>query len=56
MLLGSAGATMVAGALYGALYLVSGRSLMPAIVSHALTDFVIEPWLILAALEGALRR
>lgn len=41
-------------ALYGGLYLVSGRSLMPAIASHALTDLVIEPWLILAALRGAL--
>jgi hypothetical protein len=54
-LLGSAGTTAVAGALYAGLYLVSGRSLMPAITSHALTDLVIEPWLILAALGGALR-
>jgi membrane protease YdiL (CAAX protease family) len=56
VLLGSSGATTVAGALYAALYLISGRSLMPAIASHALTDFVIEPWLILAALGGALGR
>jgi membrane protease YdiL (CAAX protease family) len=52
-LLGSAGTTAVAGALYAGLYLLSGRSLMPAIASHALTDVVIEPWLILAALGGA---
>jgi hypothetical protein len=32
------------------------RSLMPAIVSHALTDVVIEPWLILAALGGSVGR
>jgi membrane protease YdiL (CAAX protease family) len=56
VLLGSAGTTAVAGALYAVLYLVSRRSLMPAIASHALTDLVIEPWLILAALGGNLGR
>jgi len=56
VLLGSAGTTMMAGALYAGLYLVSRRSLMPAIASHGLTDLVIEPWLILAALGGALSR
>jgi len=56
VLLGTVGATTMAGALYGALYLVGRRSLMPAIVSHACTDFLIEPWLVLLALEGALGR
>jgi len=40
--------TSVAGLLYGAVYLLGGRSLMPVIAAHAATDMVIEPWLLLA--------
>jgi hypothetical protein len=32
-----------------------GRSLTPVIASHTITDMIIEPWLVLAALSGELR-
>lgn len=37
-------ATGVFGALSSLVYLISNQSLMPAIVSHAVIDFFIEPW------------
>ena len=44
--LGAAAATAIVGALYGLLYVWGGRSLAPLIVSHALTDCLIEPALL----------
>jgi membrane protease YdiL (CAAX protease family) len=38
--------TAIVGALYAALYVWGGRSLAPLIVSHALTDCLIEPALL----------
>jgi len=40
--------TAVAGFLYGVVYLLAGRSLLPVVAAHALTDMLIEPWLLLA--------
>lgn len=40
--------TGVAGFLYGAVYLLGGRSLLPVVAAHAFTDMLIEPWLLLA--------
>lgn len=48
--------TSVLGMLYAGIYLIGGRSLTPVIVSHAVTDMIIEPWLVLAALSGALQQ
>jgi uncharacterized protein len=56
MFLGSVIPTAVFGALYAGIYLISGRSLMPVIMAHAITDMLIEPWLLLAALSGTLRQ
>jgi membrane protease YdiL (CAAX protease family) len=52
-LLGAVGNTALLGLLYGAVVLLSRRSLAPAIVAHGITDFLVEPWLILSALRGA---
>jgi membrane protease YdiL (CAAX protease family) len=46
--------TAVFGALYAGIYLISKRSLMPVIMAHAITDMLIEPWLLLGALSGTL--
>ncbi len=51
---GAAVSTSLLGAVWAGLYLLSRRSLMPAIASHAAVDLLIEPWLLLAALTGAL--
>jgi hypothetical protein len=40
--------------LYAGIYLLGKRSLTPVIASHAITDVIIEPWLLLAALSKAL--
>jgi membrane protease YdiL (CAAX protease family) len=48
--------TAVFGMLYAGIYLLGGRSLTPVIVSHTITDMIIEPWLLLAALSGALQQ
>jgi CAAX protease family protein len=42
--------TAIFGAFYSVVYLLSRRSLMPVIASHAVVDFVIEPWLFMVAL------
>lgn len=44
--------TAVFGLLYGAVFLVSRRTLLPAIAAHGITDMLIEPWLVLSALAG----
>lgn len=46
--------TTALGALMGVTYLLAGRKLMPAMVFHAGINMVIEPWLVLAAVEGRL--
>ena len=35
-------------------YLLGKRSLTPVIAGHAITDVIIEPWLLLAAFSKAL--
>jgi uncharacterized protein len=55
LFLGTVIPTAVLGMLYAGIYLIGGRSLMPVIVSHVITDMIIEPWLVLAALSGTLR-
>lgn len=52
--LGPVISTTVLGMLYSVIYLVGKRSLTPVIVSHTITDVIIEPWLLLAALSKAL--
>jgi membrane protease YdiL (CAAX protease family) len=39
-------ATAALGAVYSLLYLWSGRSLMPVIAAHAITDLIIQPALL----------
>ncbi len=46
--------TAMLGALYGVVYLISRRSLWPAIAGHALGNLVIEPWLLLAGLSATI--
>jgi membrane protease YdiL (CAAX protease family) len=41
--------TGIFGLFFAAVYLLSRRSLMPAITCHGLIDFVIEPWLFMLA-------
>lgn len=43
--------TGIAGLLYGCVYVIGGRTLMPVIMAHAVTDMLIEPWLLLASLS-----
>jgi membrane protease YdiL (CAAX protease family) len=54
LVLGPVISTTVLGVLYAGIYLVGKRSLTPVIVSHTITDVIIEPWLLLAALSKAL--
>jgi membrane protease YdiL (CAAX protease family) len=42
--------TAVFGVFCSIVYLVSRRSLMPVIIGHIAIDFVIEPWLFIAAI------
>lgn len=51
-MLATFGATLVLGAALAVVYLVGSRSLTPVIVSHALVDMVIEPWLLLGFFTG----
>lgn len=51
-MMGTVAATAVLGLLLGAIYLASGRSLIPPLIAHATIDFVIEPWLLLYAITG----
>jgi hypothetical protein len=48
------GSTFLLGVGLALTYLVGNRSLTPAIISHALVDLVIEPWLLLGFFTGAL--
>jgi membrane protease YdiL (CAAX protease family) len=52
-LLAIVGFTFVLGVALAVTYLVGNRSLTPVIVSHALIDLVIEPWLLLGFFTGA---
>lgn len=53
-LLATFGATFLLGTALAITYLVGKRSLTPVIISHALVDLVIEPWLLLGFFTGAL--
>lgn len=46
-MLGPVVATMILGAMLAVVYLVSRRSLTPAIFAHGAIDVLIEPWLLL---------
>jgi membrane protease YdiL (CAAX protease family) len=50
--LGPVVATAILGAMMAVTYLISARSLMPAIFAHGLIDVLIEPWLLLYAVTG----
>lgn len=50
--IGAMMATAIVGAMLAGVYVLSRRSLMPAIFAHAVIDMIIEPWLILFALSG----
>lgn len=47
-------ATSVLGLAYAGIYLLSDRSLLPVVLSHATSNIVLEPWLALAAVQGNL--
>ena len=51
-MLATFGATLVLGTALAVVYLVGKRSLTPVIVSHALVDMIIEPWLLLGFFTG----
>lgn len=51
-IIGSVSATAILGAAYALAYLASRNSLMPVIAGHVITDILIEPWLLLAAMSG----
>lgn len=53
-LIGSVVATSILGLAFAIAYLASRRSLMPVIVGHLIMDVLIEPWLVLSALAGAM--
>jgi membrane protease YdiL (CAAX protease family) len=42
----AAGSTAAFGLVYGLLFLVSNRSVLPVVLSHAIVDFLIEPALL----------
>lgn len=44
--------TSALGLLLAVLYVASGRNVLPCIVAHILINLVIEPWLILCAVNG----
>jgi hypothetical protein len=54
--LATVASTAFIGACYAGIYLASGRSLLPVMTGHIVTDMLIEPWLTLASLSGALGR
>lgn len=53
MLAGAIIGTTVFGVFCSIVYLISQRSLMPVIIGHAAIDFIIEPWLFMAAIAMA---
>jgi membrane protease YdiL (CAAX protease family) len=46
--------TSVLGLVLAGVYIASGRRLLPAAVLHAAVNIVIEPWLVLGAIQGTL--
>lgn len=48
--------TTVLGFALAALYLLSGRNVFPCVAAHATINMVIEPWLMLAAVNGRWKR
>ena len=48
--------TSVLGTLLAIIYLVGGRNLGPCIFAHAITNLIIEPWLMLSSVSGKWRR
>jgi membrane protease YdiL (CAAX protease family) len=51
--LAAAGSTTAFGLVYGLLFLVSNRSVLPVVFSHAIVDFLIEPALFERLIGGA---
>ncbi|HYW53725.1 MAG TPA: CPBP family intramembrane glutamic endopeptidase [Dongiaceae bacterium] len=49
--LGVVGATTLLGAALAIVYLGAGRSVVPCVVAHAAINAVLEPWLVLTAVE-----
>lgn len=47
--------TSVLGACLAVLYLSGGRNVWPCVVAHVLINLVIEPWLLIAAVDGSWR-
>lgn len=52
-ILATFGFTFILGAALALTYLVGNRSLTPVILSHAIIDLIIEPWLLLGFFTGA---
>ena len=50
-LLGAFISTFLLGTLLGIVYLIGNRNVGPCIISHALINVIIEPWLLLAAIS-----
>ncbi|MFA9188658.1 CPBP family intramembrane glutamic endopeptidase [Flavobacterium magnesitis] len=50
-LLGAFISTFLLGTLLGIVYLIGNRNVGPCIISHALINIIIEPWLLLAAIS-----
>lgn len=48
----AAGGTTVLGLTFGVLYMLAGRRILPAVVAHSAINLVIEPWLVLSAVQG----
>lgn len=51
-LVGAVSATIILGLMMAVTYVVSARSLMPAVVAHGIIDVLVEPWLLLYAVTG----
>jgi membrane protease YdiL (CAAX protease family) len=50
--LGSAIATTILGLLLATVYIVAGRNVLPAIMSHMTINIFLEPWMILHAIKN----
>jgi hypothetical protein len=55
-MIGAMVSTAILGAMLAGVYLLSRRSLVPAVFAHGVIDMVIEPWLILFALSGGFEK
>jgi membrane protease YdiL (CAAX protease family) len=51
--IGAAVFTSILGLALSLIFLWGGRSLWPCIAAHALINLLIEPWLVLAAMQGS---